>query len=596
MFQSNVEIAFLALVVGAIIAGIPRSWRTAGWLAAIFVGAAAVLCWLDAVDVLAGGKTLHSLVLNIPFFAASLAVDLDPLGAGFLILMITVTFLAAIYSIGYMSEEKTEKPFRFYTPLLLFAAGMVGVVSVQDWLMFFVFWELMTLASYLLVVFKKEDPIVQRASLKYFIMTHVASVGLLVAAIVLWHKTGSFSFGDQAAALKNSTLLLRNTLLALYFLAFATKAGIFPLGDWLPDAHPAAPSGVSAILSGAMIKLGAYGILRVFWQLMSDGLTRTELLTWGVIIAAFGTVSAFVGGVTAMRENDFKRQLAFSSIGQTGYIFLALGIGIALLKSHRFEPIALLAMLGAGFHMLNDAVYKSLLFMNAGSVLYSTGTSDLRKVGGLFAVMPGVAIAAFVGVLSLSGLPPTNGFASKWVIYQSAVSAGLVFSPFLVMAVIAFFASLSTFAYSLKFFYGSAFLEPPSEEYEPRRLPLTMSFSQVLLAVICIAIGLVPVLAVDSVASVFQMPRHALYRVGAFGELATNPVAHPLSAVWNPVGLALALIVCFALAEWVRGLGKAKVRAVPNWHCGEEHPEKEVRFRAQDFYAPFNEIFAKVYP
>jgi hydrogenase-4 component B len=596
MFQSNVEIAFVILVVGAIISGASRSWKVSGWLAGVFVGAATVVAWIEGVNVLTTGKTVHSTIAQLSLFGTTLAVDLDPLGAGFLLLVTTVTFLATIYSIGYMDVPGPEKPARFYTPLLLFAAGMIGVVSVQDWLVFFVFWELMTLASYILVVFNKEDPVVQRAGLKYFIMTHIASVGILVAALVLWHKTGSFSFEQQAIALRESSSWLRNLLLALYFVAFATKAGIFPLGDWLPDAHPAAPSGVSAILSGAMIKLGAYGVIRIFWQMVGSDLTSRELLTWGVVIAALGTVSAFVGGVTAMRENDFKRQLALSSIGQTGYIFLAMGIGIALLKLKGFQPIALLALMGAGFHILNDAIYKSLLFMNAGSVLYSTGTSDLRKVGGLFAVMPAVAVAAFIGVLSLSGLPPTNGFASKWVIYQSSISAGLVFSPFLVMAVIAFFASLSTFAYALKFFYGTAFLEPPSEEYQPRRLPRTMTFSQTLLALLCVGIGLVPAIGIDSVASVFQMPKHALFRIGTFGEIATTQGVHPLSAIWNPIGLAIALLTCYLLAEWIRTWGKAKVRIVTNWYCGEEHPEREVRFRAQDFYAPFNEIFAKVYP
>ncbi len=596
MFQSNVEITFLVLVVGALISGMSRSWRTAGWVAAVFVGAATVLCWIDVVNVLVGSKTIHHTILHLPLFGTSLAVDLDPLGAGFLLLTIAITFLATIYSIGYMGGEVTEKPLRFYTPLLLFAAGMIGVVSVQDWLAFFLFWELMTLASYVLVVFNREDPVVQRAGLKYFIMTHVASAGLLIAALVLWLKTGSFSFGEQATALKSSTDWLRNTLLALYFLAFATKSGVFPFGDWLPDAYPAAPSGVSAILSGVAGKLGAYGVLRVFWQMMGDSLTRAELMTWGVVIAVFGTVSAFVGGVTAMRENDFKRQLAFSSIGQTGYIYLALGIGIALLRSERLEPIAQLALLGAGFHILNDAVYKSLLFMSAGSVLYSTGTRDLNKVGGLAAVMPWAAAAAFVGVLSLSGLPPTNGFASKWVIYQSSISAGLEFAPFLIMAIVAFFAGLSTFAYSLKFFYGTAFLGTPSAEREPKRLPRTMTIAQVVLAAICVIVGMVPATAVKLVSSAFQLDNHALYRISSYGALSTQPHIHPLAAYWNPVGLAIALGVCVLFAEFIRTVGRPGKREVPNWYCGEEHVEHEVRFRAQDFYSAFNEIFAKVYP
>lgn len=598
MFHSNVEIAFVTLVAGAILCALLRSWRIAGWLAVVVVAIATVLGWSDAVRVIAQGESLHSTIAMLPLIGSSIAVNLDPLGAGFLVVITTVALFATIYSIGYMNRQNdSERPVSYYTPLLLFIAAMMGVVSVSDWLVFFALWELMTLASYILVVFNREDPVVLRAGLKYFVITHIASAFLLLTILALWQKSGSFEFDIQTNAMVHSTLWLRTMLLAFLLIAFATKAGIFPVGDWLPDAHPAAPSSISAILSGAMIKLGAYGVLRVFWaNMLQSDIAASEFRVWGIIIAVLGTVSAFVGGLTAMRENDFKRQLAFSSIGQTGYIFLAMGIGIALLKTQGLESIAALALLGAGFHILNDALYKSLLFMNAGSVLYSTGTSDLRKVGGLATVMPWVAAAAFIGVLSLSGLPPTNGFASKWVIYQSSISAGLRFAPFLIVAVIAFFAGLTTFAYSLKFFYGTAFLGSPTLEYEPKRLPRTMTVAQVALAVICIVIGLVPATAVKVVGAVLQIQKESLYRIGSFGELATVPGVHPLSAYWNPVGLGLALFICVLFAEFIKRLARPQRRTVPNWYCGEEHLEHEVRFRAQDFYAPFNEVFARVYP
>lgn len=597
MIHTNLEIAFLLLLIGAVVSGLMRSWRAAGWMASLFVAAAAVLALLDGIQVIASGQPVRAPILVLPGFGSELAIWLDPLGAGFLLLIATLSLVATIYSIGYMQHYTQYSPRRFYLPLLFFIAMMMGVVCVRDWLFFLVFWELMTLASYFLVTFERGDPTVMRAGFKYFVMTHVASAGLLIAAIVLWCTTGSFSFDAQTAGLAAMSAGLQNFLLGLYLLAFATKAGIFPMGDWLPDAHPVAPSGVSAILSGVMIKLGAYGVLRVFWQALPGYGTRSEVMTWGVIIAALGTLSAFVGGVTAMRENDCKRLLAFSSIGQTGYIFLALGIAISFANAPALLPIASLALIGAGFHMLNDAIYKSLLFMGAGSVYYASGTRDLSKVGGLAAVMPVAAGAALIGVLSLSGLPPTNGFASKWVIYQSSISAGMQFAPFLVMAVIAFFASLSTLAYSLKFFYGTAFLGAPSPaERPPIPLAPTMTFAQGLLAVVCLAIGLAPILAVRAISSVFQMPHDALYKVGSAGGMSTVPGLHLLSAYWNPIGLAIALVVCFLIAEWIRSSGRAKVRTVPNWYCGEEHAEEEVRFRAQDFYSPFNEVFARVYP
>jgi hydrogenase-4 component B len=425
-------------------------------------------------------------------------------------------------------------------------------------------------------------------------MTHVATAGLLAAAIVLWRATGSFSFQAHATGLAQMGAGLRNLLLALYLIAFATKAGIFPVGDWLPDAHPAAPSGVSAILSGVMIKLGAYGVLRVFWAALPGAGTRGELMTWGVVIAAVGTLSAFVGGLTAMRQNDSKRLLAFSSISQTGYIFLGLGIGVAFWGHHALGVVALLGLLGAGFHILNDATYKSLLFMSAGSILYSTGTRDLNKVGGLSSVMPIASAAGLIGALSLAGLPPTNGFASKWVIYQASISAGLGFAPFVIAAVVAFFVSLSTLAYALKF-YGTAFLGSPAKG-EAVPIPATMTTAQAVLALVCLAAGLGPFWVLGVVHRVFGTGLGQAFVVGHAGGLSTIASGGAIAAVWSPIVLFVGLVVCFAVAELIRASGHARVRTVPNWFCGEEHSADEVRYRAGGVYSPFNQAFERVYP
>ncbi|MCL5102904.1 MAG: oxidoreductase [Armatimonadetes bacterium] len=590
-----VEVAFALLIAGAIAAGLMRSWRSAGWMATVFVGAATAFAWMAALSVLASGKPAHAFIVALPGFGSELSVSLDLLGAGFLLIITAVSFLSTLYSVGYMGIYRHESPGRFYFLLQVFLAGMVGVVCVADWLFFIVLWELMTLASYFLVTFERDSPEAVRAGFKYFVMTHVATAGLLVTAVVLWRMTGSFSFEAHRAGMEMLGPVLRNLLLALYLIAFSTKAGIFPFGDWLPDAHPAAPSGVSAILSGVMIKLGAYGVLRVFWGMLPDAGTRAELMTWGVIIAALGTLSAFVGGVTAMRQNDSKRLLAFSSISQTGYIFLALGIGVAFTGHKGLENLALLGFLGAGFHILNDAVYKSLLFMSAGSVLFSTGTRDLNKIGGLSAVMPIAAGAGLIGVLSLAGLPPTNGFASKWVIYQASISGGLQFAPFIAAAVVAFFVSLSTLAYALKF-YSTAFLGATDAPQPTVPLPGTMNLAQGVLALVCIAVGLSPFWAMGAVSRIFGAGLSQAFYVTRSGSFGTLPTGGAISAAWSPLLLFGGLLVCFLIAELIRSSGRAQVRAVPNWLCGEEHPSDELRFRAKGFYSPFNEAFAKVYP
>ena len=251
--------------------------------------------------------------------------------------------------------------------------------------------------------------------------------------------------------------------------------------------------------------------------------------------------------------------------------------------------------MGAGFHILNDAIYKSLLFMNAGSIEYSVGTRDLNKVGGLSAVMPVVAAAGLIGVLSVSGLPPTNGFASKWVIYQSAISGGLKFAPFVAAAVVAFFVSLSTLAYSLKF-YNAAFSGKPAAGTNPQTIPTTMTVAQGFLAVVCLGIGLSPFWIMGIISSIFGSQLSSTFAVGSGGSLATIATGGLAPAYYSPILLFGLLVIGFFVAELIRSAGAAEVRTVPNWYCGEEHTDDEVRFRAQGVYAVFNRTFAKVYP
>ncbi|MGQ9523890.1 MAG: proton-conducting transporter transmembrane domain-containing protein [Armatimonadota bacterium] len=595
MGYSNVLTAFLALLVGAVVVSGLRGWRVCGWISAAFVALATVLAWADALKVLAGGSQVYSLVASMPRFGSELSVSLDALGAAFVLLITGVSLAVAVYSVGYMQLYEEGASGRFYALLQLFTASMIGVVCVADWLFFIVFWELMTLASYFLVTHDRSDPDAVRAGYKYFIMTHVATAGLLVTAVVLWRATDAFTFQAHAQGLGQQTAVVRSVLLALYLLAFSTKAGVFPMGDWVRDAYPAAPSSVSALMSGVTSKLGAYGVLRVFVAVLPQFAGRTELLTWGVVIAALGTLSAFVAAVTAMRQRDAKRLLAFSSMSQIGYVFLAMGIGVAFAERGTLPPLSLLGVLGAGFHILNDAVYKCLLFMSAGSVELSAGTLDLNRVGGLSAVMPVAAAAGLVGVCSLSGLPPTNGFTSKWLIYQASVSAGLRFSPFLIAAVAAFFVSLATLAYSLRF-YSAGFLgKTAAMAKEPQPIPWPMSLSQGALAVICLVIGLSPYTVVSALSKLFGESAGEAFRVGTAGALVTT-AAGVVPAAWSPIGLTVGLVVCFLLAELIRSAGRSDVRRVPGWYGGEEHSDDEVRFRAQGLYSPFNVAFTRLYP
>lgn len=389
-----------------------------------FVGtacAAAAMLWLAAKALTAGPIEFALGGVRVLGLSAQLAFRIDGLSALFLIIIAVLFTAAALYGIGYLAHYRRESLRRYYFPFPLFMAGMLAVVSTSDWFWFLVFWEFMTLVSYFLVIFEYRKKQNLSAGFIYFFMTQSTSAGLMLVVIFLSNRTGSFAFAslpDLFRSLAQSNPWALHALLALFFIAFATKAGMYPLGIWLPEAHPAAPASISALLSGVMIKIGVYGLLRVFvWALPVSGISSA----WGTVIASLGVVSMLIGTLRALGENDSKRLLAQSSIGQMGYILLGLGLGMAFLPhSPLFGAVALVGCL---YHVINHACFKSLLFFNSGSILYRTGTRDLNQLGGLVKVMPLAAACAVVGALAIAGAPrstalPASGCSTKapsWV-------------------------------------------------------------------------------------------------------------------------------------------------------------------------------------
>jgi len=538
-------------------------------------------------------------LFSIPSIGASLLVSVDKLSAIFLALIGLVSLIATLYSIDYMEIYKKESLVRFYPILLLFIGGMLGVVCVFDLFFFFVVWEFMTLASYFLVIYEKEDPVALKAGFKYFLMTHIATALMFIAGLILQSYTGSFSFTAISEAINTvsfSNPVLLHIILALFFIGFATKAGVYPFGVWLPDAHPAAPSGISAILSGIMIKMGIYGILRIFLYILPS--TSSHSLIWGEIIATFGVASALIGSFSALIQKDSKRLLAFSSIGQIGYIVLAIGIGISLLKN--YPVIATISVIAGLFHMINHALFKSLLFLNAGSILYKTNTRDLNKLGGLWSAMPYTTATAVIASLSISGFPPFNGFVSKWLIYQVSILGGRGMPLYYIFGIIAIFASALTVAYLLKFL-STAFLGdlPEKMEVSLKEVTLNMNIAQYILAFLCILLGLFPLVPLSLIylsLSGSQLGSHLLQFSYLFGNgrngvnvlLNGNPVG-----IWRPLFMFFIFLICLLLVYLISKSCGSKKRAVPVWYCGEEYPVDIVRYRASSFYLPVAEVFER---
>jgi len=535
-------------------------------------------------------------LFTVPGLGAILTFRIDQLSSIFLALISIVGLCAALYSIRYMDHYKRPNLTGYYSPLLLFLGAMMAVVGMADMFFFFIFWELMTLTSYFLVVFERERRENLRAGFKYFLMTHIATACMFIGAILIYVHGRSFSFEnlrETLGQLMSTHPNLVHLILALFFVGFATKAGIFPFGDWLPDAHPAAPSGVSAILSGVMIKLGAYGLLRLFITILPSSYYTSF---WGGLIATFGTLSLFVGSLTALMQRDSKRLLAFSSIGQIGYIFLALGMGIAFLRIN--PAISAVALIAGLFHTSNDALFKALLFLNAGSILYRTNTRNLNDLGGLYKWMPVTAIATLVGCFSLAGMPPFNGFASKWLIFQTTILGGIDKPTYVFFAILALFISAVTLAYGLKFM-GSAFFGKPSAALRHEAdsdVPASMQFPQILLASLCFVLGIYPMLpislfyrALPSLGVNLAFPNLPSLFGGSYVGVATN-LGEGIGGVYNGSILLVAFAICIFIASLLYRAGGAKVREDATWYCGEKHLSSEVHFTADSLFLPFKSL------
>jgi len=417
----------------------------------------------------------------------------DGLSTLMLIIVNLVALIATIFSVDYM-EKFTEKN-RYYCLFLLMLAGMNGVILSGDMFNLFVFLEIAAISSYSLVAFGTESEELE-AAFKYQVMGTVASSFILLGIALLYSYTGTLNMADMAKvlAIKNSQLPITNYQLpifvaCLFIMGFGMKAAIMPFHAWLPDAHPSAPAPISAMLSGVLIKvLGVYALTRIVFNIFG----MTPFMS--NILMVLGVISIIVGAILAIGQRDFKRLLAYSSISQVGYVILGLGLGTPL------------GILGGLFHLLNHSVFKSLLFLDSGAVVYATGTRDMQKLGGLNERMPVTGGSSFIASMSIAGIPPFSGFWSKLVI----IIACLLTSRF-GFAIWAIIGSIVTLAYYLKV-QRDVFFGPLQENLqETKEVPGFMRASMIVLAVLCTVMGL---LLIPQVRDVFLTPAVEVLRNG----------------------------------------------------------------------------------
>jgi len=406
----------IALYCAGGIASLLLPERSASRITAISGGLAAVAGVAASLPVLIDGSTV-SAVLPGPFSFAHFVVRLDPLAALMVLAISLLAAAAAVFGVAYVEEEYASRgvgAMGFF--MNLFIASMLLVVVSDNAMWFIVFFEMMSLMSYFLVVFEQDEEAIGAGWL-YFLIAHAGAMLVLIAFLVLFARTGSLDF----AAFRNAALPppLAAAVFMLAFIGFGAKAGMMPLHVWLPRAHPAAPSHASALLSGVMIKIGIFGIVKVGIDLLG-----AVEIWWGVVVLGFGVVSAVLGVSYALAERDIKRLLAYSSVENVGIILMGVGIGMIGIAVHQ-PVLAALGLLAGFYHLLNHAVFKSLLFLGAGAVISRVHTKDMGQMGGLLRLMPWTGLAFLVGALSICAIPPLNGFVSEWFAYQSLFVAAL---------------------------------------------------------------------------------------------------------------------------------------------------------------------------
>ncbi|MFZ4537730.1 hydrogenase 4 subunit B [Propionivibrio sp.] len=517
---------------------------------------------------------------------------LDALSSFFLFLLGATSAGISIYAAGYIRKGEGTAPGLQCLLYHLFLTSMAFVMLADDGYAFMVAWETMALSSFFLVTSEHRHAEIRRAGYLYLLVAHIGAVGILLSFGVMAGSAGDYTFD---AMREFSTLGFWPTvafLLALF--GFGAKAGLLPLHIWLPEAHPAAPSPVSAMMSGVMLKTAIYGLLRVSFDLL-----HAQLWWWGVLLLVLGLATALFGVIFSTVQTDMKRLLAYSSIENIGLIFVGFGLTL-IFKSFALPYLAALALTATLYHCLNHAFFKSLLFLCTGSVLHATRERNLGKLGGLIHRMPWVTWLALVGVLSSAGLPPFNGFVSEWLLLQSFLFTSGLPQGYLnmllpvVAGAIALIAALAGFA-MVKFF-GVVFLGQPREEklshaHDAGRLE---RIGLLWLAVGCVLLGLLPnvVIALLDPVTRLLVGSGLSYAANNHGWWLLAPISED-RASYSPAIFLVSILVLMPLVYWVVNRSfHRRLKRVPAWDCGFPLQTSRMQDTAEGFGQPIRRIFS----
>jgi len=547
---------------------------------------AAVIAFSGAIAIVRGVPLHARLPLGLP--GIGIRLQLDALSSVFVLIVNLAAGLASLYAVGYGRHEHEQgRVLPFYC---LFLLGMNLVLLADDAFSFLLAWEFMSLSSWVMVLVNHRDEVNRNAGMLYLAMAAFGTMALLFAFGTLAGGAGGYAFEDMRSAQLGRFAAALALLLAL--IGTGSKAGLVPLHAWLPPAHSAAPSHVSALMSGVMTKVAVYGFIRIVFDLLG-----TPDWWWGTLVLVLGGITAVLGVLYALMQHDLKRLLAYHTVENIGIIFIGLGLALAF-KYHGLSHAAALAATAAIFHVFNHCIFKSLLFFGAGAVQTATGTRNMEHLGGLIHRMPATSFLFLVGCVAISALPPLNGFVSEWLTFQAILLSpslpdwGLKFSIPAVGALLALSAALAAACFVKAFgvtFLGRARTPQAAKADEVDRYSLAAMGA---LAALCFLAGILPGLVIDLIAPAVDDIVGARMPVqSAMPWLTIVPIAESRSS-YN--GLILFLFIAWAAyfsVYVIHWLASDKLRRGPAWDCGYPDPRPQTQYTASSFAQPIRRVY-----
>ena len=519
----------------------------------------------------------------------------DPLSLFFLFVILGISVPSAVYSCGYLKNEYSRRKITLAWVLLIaFVLSMALVVTVNNIFIFLVAWEIMSLVSYFLVVFDSSHDKSIQAGMIYIVMTHIGTAFLTAAFLLMYKYAHSFDFFAVKDACQMMPANVKNIVFLLLLVGFGTKAGIVPLHIWLPYAHPQAPSHISSIMSGVMIKTAIYGIIRFVMFILG-----VNSPWWGILVLVFALITCLVGIIYALTERDIKRLLAYSSVENIGIILLGVGLSMFFINLN-FPYLAVFSLIAGLYHLVNHAIFKGLLFLGAGSIYKATGTRDIEKLGGLVKKMPQTAVYFLLGAMAISALPPLNGFVSEWLTLQAFFLGALSMTGgvklFLVMgaAILALTGGLAATCFVRAF--GIIFLAQPRSHYAAgaKEVSWSMRAAMSFLAVLCVIFGfaatpIIKLLAKVAGASTGIDSGRMIFSVN---NLFLSPQTCKNIYLSTPL-FALALLAMGILSFIAYNLFSRKKTVIyKTWDCGYYKLDSRNEYTATAFSKPFRIAFS----